>query len=235
MPRSPVGVPAVDAGDRRDSAGDASATSTPSRLAKKLGVHPPPPIDIPASPVPKAQDRSSSDLDRSGSVSASSSKPQSARLPRDLSAQGRKEEDGEEQQRAVRELERQDEAELSSDQAMAPSLARRSSIASTRQSNLSTVSVHSYHSMENIGGLGSPGGSVPSGRGGGSDSNSDSDEFFDAVALDTDTDGGTIRLFFDMRFCGYVGRPLFECRYTRAMVVRDELGAMYSQKWPALL
>lgn len=202
---------AADVGDRRGAAAGASvASSSPSRLAGKLGVRPPPPIDIPPSPritsVPSAaQDRGTSDLDRSDSANASGRSTQSAPLQRDVSAQvlhAGKDEDGEEKQRAAYEVERQDQAELSSDNAMPPTAARRGSVASTRQSYLSTMSAHSYRSMEgNGGGLGSPSGSAASGRGRGSDSNSDSDEFFDAVALDTDTDGGAMHCLFDSEFC----------------------------------
>lgn len=208
---SPHGGSAVDVGDRRSAAAGASfASSSSSRLAGKLGVRPPPPIDIPPSPRitsvrSAAQDRGTSDLDRNDSANASGRSTQSAPLLRDVSAQvlhAGKDEDGEEKQRAAaHEVERQDQAELSSDNAMPPTAARRGSVASTRQSYLSTMSAHSYRSMEESGGgLGSPTGSASSERGRGSDSNSDSDEFFDAVALDTDTDGGKMHCSFDSEF-----------------------------------
>ena len=222
-PLSPRGG-AVGVGDRRDTTAGASVTSSsPSRLATKLGVRPPPPIDIPPSPrlsVPKAQDRGTSDLDRNSSASTSGRNTQSAHLHRDVSAQvlqAGKDEDGEGKERVAHGAERQDQAELSSDNAMPQIFARRGSVASTRQSYLSTMSAHSYRSMEESGGgLGSPSGSAPSGRGRGSDSNSDSDEFFDAVALDTDTDGGTVHWLFGSEFCSCHARAGFistACRF----------------------
>ncbi|CAM9124002.1 unnamed protein product [Laminaria digitata] len=172
-PLSPHGGAVGVGDDRRDTttAGAASVTSSsPSRLARKLGLRAPPPIDIPPSSPRMSQVRLTG-----------------------------KDEDGEEkQQRAAREVEeRQDQADLSSDNALLPMLARRGSVASTRQSYMSTMSAHSYRSMEESGGgLGSPSGSAGSGRDRASESNSDSDEFFDAVALDTDTDGGAIYTLF---------------------------------------